>query len=54
MIPINDKSSDDLPGPEIEDAIAEALQGVSADDWDSLPADLTEQLDNYLYGDEHG
>ena len=54
MIPINDESSDDLQGPEIEDAIAEALTGVTAEDWDSVPADLTDRLDDYLYGDEQG
>ena len=54
MIPINDESRDDLQEPEVEDAITEALKDVTAEDWDSLPADLTDRLDDYLYGDEHG
>ena len=53
MIPTNDESNDDLQGPEIEDAIAEALQGVTAEDWDGVPEDLTDRLDHYLYGDEN-
>ena len=53
MIQINDESTDDLQGPEIEDAIAEALKGVSAEDWDGVPEDLTDRLDHCLYGDEN-
>ena len=50
---LNDKESDgDLKGPDVEDAIAEALKGVTTEDWDSLPADLTDRLDQYLYGAE--
>lgn len=36
--------------PEIEDAIDDAFKDVTADDWSRLPVDLTERLDDYLYG----
>ena len=32
--------------------MTEALKGVTAEDWESLPADLTDRLDHYLYGDQ--
>ena len=35
---------------EIEDAIDDAFKDVTADDWTRLPADLTDRLDDYLYG----
>lgn len=35
---------------EIEDVIDEAFKDVTADDWARLPADLTDRLDEYLYG----
>ncbi|MDE0261165.1 MAG: hypothetical protein OXJ37_02010 [Bryobacterales bacterium] len=35
---------------EIEDVIANAFRHVTADDWARLPEDLTERLDDYLYG----
>lgn len=54
MIPIDDESGDDLQEPEIEDAITEALKEVTAEDWESLPADLTDRLDHYLYGGREG
>ena len=38
---------------EIEDVIADAFKGVTADDWARLPEDLTERLDDYLYGGDH-
>lgn len=50
MIPINDESKDDLQGPEVEDAITEELKDVTAEDWDGVPEDLTDRLDQYLYG----
>ena len=37
---------------EIEDVIADAFKGVTADDWARLPEDLTERLDDYLYGSD--
>lgn len=43
-----------LPGNtsdlEIEDVIDEAFKDVPAEDWARLPADLTDRLDDYLYG----
>ena len=53
MISINDESKDDLQGPEVEDAIVEALKDVTAEDWDGVPDDLTDRLDHYLYGSEN-
>lgn len=35
---------------EIEDVIDEAFKDVPAEDWTRLPADLTDRLDDYLYG----
>lgn len=35
---------------EIEDVVANAFRDVTADDWARLPEDLTEHLDDYLYG----
>lgn len=37
---------------EIEDVIADAFKDVTADDWARLPEDLTERLDDYLYGSD--
>lgn len=34
----------------IEDAIDDAFKDVTADDWTRLPADLTDRLDDHLYG----
>ncbi len=46
--------ADALPGNtsnlEIEDVIDEAFKDVPAEDWARLPADLTDRLDDYLYG----
>ena len=36
---------------EIEDAIAVAFEDVTVQDWERLPDDLTDRLDDYLYGD---
>ena len=52
MILTDEECNGDLKEPDVEDAIAEALKGVTAEDWDSLPADLTDRLDQYLYGAE--
>lgn len=35
---------------EIEDVITNAFRDVTANDWARLPEDLTEHLDDYLYG----
>ena len=37
---------------EIEDVIAATFADVTADDWARLPEDLTERLDDYLYGSD--
>lgn len=36
--------------PSIVDAFAEIAASVPLDAWESLPVDLTDQLDHYLYG----
>lgn len=41
---------DDASNLEIEVVIANAFRDVTADDWARLPEDLTERLDDYLYG----
>ncbi|MXY69272.1 MAG: hypothetical protein F4Y47_12065 [Acidobacteriia bacterium] len=41
---------DDANSVEIEDVIANGFRDVTADDWARLPEDLTERLDDYLYG----
>ena len=38
--------------PGIESEIADIFEDVPAKDWESLPKDLTDRLDHYLYGDE--
>ena len=38
--------------PEIEDVIAAVFEDVTADDWARLPEDLTERLDDHLYGSD--
>ena len=48
-----DASSDKAKTPEIEDVIAASFKGLTADDWARLPEDLTERLDDYLYGSDH-
>ena len=47
-----DDLNDDGGAPEIEDEIAAAFKDVAAEDWARLPEDLTDRLDDYLYGDE--
>ena len=34
----------------IEDVLVELADEVPAEEWDRLPADLTDNLDHYLYG----
>lgn len=34
----------------IEETLAKIAQEVPNEDWDRLPADLTDNLDHYLYG----
>jgi hypothetical protein len=43
--PQNDRSV-----PRIEDRIAELVRQVPPEAWDSLPDDLIENLDHYIYG----
>lgn len=34
----------------IEEILKELAAGIPREEWDRLPADLTDQLDHYLYG----
>ncbi len=34
----------------IEDILRELAAGIPREEWDRLPADLTDHLDHYLYG----
>lgn len=45
--PTGDEGAD-----QIEAVIAAAFKDVPVEDWDRLPEDLTDRLDDYLYGDE--
>lgn len=50
---IPDQCTARLKPPDVEDEMIEALKGVTAEDWENLPADLTDRLDHYLYGDQN-
>ena len=50
---IPDESTAQLMPLAVEDQMADALKGVTAEDWESLPADLTDRLDHHLYGDQN-
>ena len=47
-----DDPNDDGGAPRVEDEIAAAFKDVTAEDWARFPEDLTDRLDDYLYGDE--
>ena len=38
--------------PGVEAEIADIFEDIPVKDWESLPKDLTDRLDHYLYGDE--
>ena len=38
------------PSISIEDRLAQIAAEIPQEDWDSLPADLTDNLDHYIYG----
>jgi hypothetical protein len=38
------------PGKSIEEKLAELAGNVPSDEWARLPADLSDQLDHYIYG----
>lgn len=40
----------DAEAPPIEEVLAELAAEVPEEDWNRLPADLTDNLDHYLYG----
>jgi len=41
----------DKSAPRIEDLMAEAFKDIKEDEWTRLPADLTDRLDDHLYGE---
>jgi len=48
--PRSGRSSGKSAARAIEDIAAELAAEVPAQEWDRLPADLTDNLDHYLYG----
>ena len=42
----------DTNTPGVEAEIADIFEDIPVKDWESLPKDLTDRLDHYLYGDE--
>ncbi len=49
LLPLGDVSHDPAARP-IEDELAELADGIPEEDWNRLPADLSDNLDHYLYG----
>ena len=47
--PVGETSFDATARP-IEDVLEELAREVPEEDWNRLPADLTDNLDHYLYG----
>jgi hypothetical protein len=47
--PAGKPASDHIPRP-VEEILAELAREVPQAEWDKLPADLTDNLDHYLYG----
>jgi len=39
-----------IESPDIEDVLIGLAQEVPKQEWERLPADLTDNLDHYLYG----
>ena len=46
----DEKPSHTTPKLSIEQKLAELAAEVPPEEWDSLPKDLSDQLDHYLYG----
>ena len=46
----NKKEQFDPTAPSVEDELRAIWADVSPEEWDRLPADLTERLDHYIYG----
>ena len=42
----------DSDAPAIEDVLAALAKEVPEEEWERLPRDLTDRLDDYLYGEE--
>ena len=45
-----DEPEFDAQAPAIEDVLSDLAKGVPDEEWDKLPPDLTDKLDDYLYG----
>lgn len=52
VVPARTKQPNSSSGPSIsiEDRLTQIAAEIPQEDWDSLPADLSENLDFYLYG----
>lgn len=46
----NEEPAFDAAAPAIEDVLADLAKEVPDEEWDRLPRDLTDKLDDYLYG----
>lgn len=46
----DEKPSSPTPKRSIEQTLAELAAEVPPEEWDSLPNDLSDQLDHYIYG----
>jgi predicted DNA-binding antitoxin AbrB/MazE fold protein len=52
--PVNVEPASDAAGLPIEKVLAELAKAAPEDEWAQLPPDLTDRLDDYLYGNANG
>ncbi len=52
IVPTTEKQANGpvLASISIEDRLAQIAAEIPQEDWDSLPADLSDNLDHYIYG----
>jgi predicted DNA-binding antitoxin AbrB/MazE fold protein len=51
VVPAAEKQASPVSEPmSIEDRLAQIAAEIPQEDWDSLPADLSDNLDHYIYG----
>jgi hypothetical protein len=50
ILPAAIPSDDTVPAPSIEEEIASIWADVTEEEWKTLPPDLSEQVDHYVYG----
>ena len=48
-LPTDQSSETTTPGESIEDQLRRIADTVPAEEWERLPADLTDRLDHYIY-----